>query len=173
MANLSVNRITNANVYIDGIGLLGRAEEIEVAKPKHKMVEHKGLGMAGSAEFWAGVDKLEAKIKWASLYPEVLSAAGSPFVSHSFQVRGSLDQYTSQGRSAQLPVVYLMTAVFKDAGAFTFKQHENVDSTSTLTVYHSELYVAGTQMHLYDVLANINVVNGVDQLAQLRSNLGG
>ena len=52
MANLSVNRITNANVYIDGIGLLGRAEEIEVAKPKHKMVEHKGLGMAGSAEFW-------------------------------------------------------------------------------------------------------------------------
>jgi P2 family phage contractile tail tube protein len=66
-----------------------------------------------------------------------------------------------------------MTAVFKDAGAFKFKQHENVDSTSTLTVYHSELYVAGTQMHLYDVLANIYVVNGVDQLAQLRSNLGG
>ena len=49
MPNLSVNRITNANVYLDGIGLLGRAEEIEVAKPKHKMVDHKGLGMAGSA----------------------------------------------------------------------------------------------------------------------------
>jgi uncharacterized protein len=88
-------------------------------------------------------------------------------------VRGSLDQYTSQGRTAELTVVYLMTGVFKDAGAFTFKQHENVDTNSTITVYHSELYVAGVQMHLYDVLTNIYVVNGIDQLTQFRSNLGG
>ena len=171
--DISVNRITNANIYMDGTGLLGRAEEVEVAQPHHRMVDHKGLGMAGTAEFWAGVDKLEAKIKWASLYPEALTAAASPFTSHSFQVRGSLEQYTSQGRNAELPVVYLMTAVFKDAGAFRFRQHENVDSTSSLTVYHSELYVAGVQIHLYDVLANIYVVNGVDQLAVFRANLGG
>jgi hypothetical protein len=153
--------------------LLGRAEEIEVAQPKHRMVDHKGLGMAGTAEFWAGVDKLEAKIKWASLYQEALSAVASPFVSHLFQVRGSIEQYTSQGLTAELPLVYLMTGVFKEAGSFTFRQHENVDGTSVVTVYHSELYVAATQIHLYDVLANIYVVNGVDQLAAFRSNLGG
>jgi len=28
------------------------------------MADHKALGMAGTAEFWAGVEKLEAKIKW-------------------------------------------------------------------------------------------------------------
>jgi Bacteriophage tail tube protein len=171
--DISVNRITNANIYIDGAGLLGRAEEIQVAQPKHVMVDHKGLGMAGVAEFWAGVDKLEAKIKWASLYPEALAAVGSPFQSHMLQVRGNIEQYTSQGRSAELPVVYLMTGVFKDAGAFNFKQHENVDTTSVIAVYHSELYVAGAQIHLYDVMANIYVVNGVDQLAQFRSNIGG
>jgi P2 family phage contractile tail tube protein len=66
-----------------------------------------------------------------------------------------------------------MTGVFKDAGGFAFKQHENVDTTSSIAVYHSELYVNGTQIHLYDVLANIYVVNGVDQLAQFRTNLGG
>ena len=171
--DISVNRITNANIYMDGVGLLGRAEEIQVAQPHHRMVDHKALGMAGTAEFWAGVEKLEAKIKWASLYTEVLVASASPFVSHSFQVRGSLAQYTSQGRHAELPVVYLMTGVFKDAGSFTFKQHENVDTTSTITVYHSELFVAGAQIHLYDVMANIYVVNGVDQLAQFRTNIGG
>ena len=169
--DISVNRITNANIYMDGIGLLGRAEEIEVAQPRQKMIDHKALGMVGTAEFWAGVEKLEAKIKWASLYPEALAAAGSPFVSHSFQVRGSLAQYTSQGRSGELPVIYLMTGVFKDAGAFVFKQHENVDTTSVISVYHSELYIGGSQIHLYDVLANIYVVNGVDQLSQFRANL--
>lgn len=171
--DVSVNRITNANIYIDGTGLLGRAEDIEIAQPHHLMVDHKGLGMAGTAEFWAGVEKLESRIRWASLYPEVLSAAGSPFVSHSFQVRGNLEQYTSQGRSAELPVVYLMTGVFKDPGGFRFRLHENVDTASTITVYHSELYIAGAQIHLYDVLANIFVVNGVDQLAQFRTNIGG
>jgi P2 family phage contractile tail tube protein len=69
--------------------------------------------------------------------------------------------------------VYLMTGVFKDAGTFTFKQHENVDTSSTITVYHSELFVAGAQIHLYDVMANIYIVNGVDQLAKFRTNLGG
>jgi hypothetical protein len=66
-----------------------------------------------------------------------------------------------------------MTGVFKEAGNFTFRQHENVDSVSVISVYHSELYISGTQIHLYDVLANIYVVNGVDQLAAFRSNLGG
>ena len=171
--DVSVNRITNANIYMDGTGLLGRAEEIEVAQPRHKMVDHKALGMAGTAEFCAGVDKLESRIKWASLYPEALAAAASPFISHSFQVRGNLEQYTSQGRTAELPVVYLMTGVFKDAGGLVFRHQENVATTSLISVYHSELYVAGTQIHLYDVLANIYVVNGVDQLAQFRANLGG
>ncbi len=170
--DISVNRITNANIYVDGTGLLGRAEEIEVPQLRHRMVDHKALGMAGTAEFWAGVDKLEAKIKWASLYPEALTVAASPFTAHSFQVRGDLEQYTSQGLSAELPVVYLMTGVFKDAGSLTFRQHENVETTSAITVYHSELYVNGVQIHLYDVLANIYVVNGTDQLANFRTNLG-
>ena len=97
--DISVNRLTNANIYIDGIGLLGRAEEIEVSQPRHRMADHKALGMAGTAEFWAGVDKLEAKIKWASVYPEALP----PPPHHSSRIRfrcvGSLEQYTSQGRN--------------------------------------------------------------------------
>src|SRR5208337_2050545 len=42
--NIQINSLTNANIYIDGVGLLGRAEEIEVANPKHKMIDYKGLG---------------------------------------------------------------------------------------------------------------------------------
>jgi uncharacterized protein len=48
---------------MDGTGLLGRAEEIQVAQPHHYKVDHKALGMVGTAEFWAGVEKLEAKLK--------------------------------------------------------------------------------------------------------------
>ena len=86
--NIQINSLTNANIYIDGVGLLGRAEEIEIANPKHKMIDYKGLGMAGTAELWAGVDKLESKIKWSSFDADTLTLSASPFQTHSFQARG-------------------------------------------------------------------------------------
>jgi len=172
MGLIDVSRITNANIYIDGFSLLGRAEEVELAFPKAKMVDHKGLGMFGTGEFPAGIDKLEAKVKWISVYGEVLSAM-SIFRSHQFQIRASREQYTSQGRTAELPFIGLMTAQFKDGGPLNFKQHEQVDFPSTLVVYHCEYYVAGVQYLLYDLMANMYVVNGVDQLAQFRANIGG
>jgi P2 family phage contractile tail tube protein len=171
--NIQINSLTNANIYIDGVGLLGRAEEIEIANPKHKMIDYKGLGMAGTAELWAGVEKLESKIKWSSFDSDTLAMSASPFQTHSFQARGNLEQYTSQGRSAQLPVVYLMTGIFKDAGSPTFRQHQMVETISVVSIYHCELFVAGVQIYLYDVFANIYVVGGVDQLSTFRSNLGG
>src|SRR5580704_3476376 len=166
--NIQINSLTNANIYIDGVGLLGRAEEIEIANPKHKMIDYKGLGMAGTAELWAGVEKLESKIKWSSFDAETLTMSARPF-----QARGNLEQYTSQGRTAELPVVYLMTGIFKDAGSPTFRQHQMVETTSVVSIYHCELFVAGVQIYLYDVFANIYVVGGVDQLSTFRSNLGG
>ncbi|MGH7865135.1 MAG: phage major tail tube protein [Candidatus Binataceae bacterium] len=171
--NIQINSLTNANVYIDGIGLLGRAEEVEIAHPRHRMVDYKGLGMAGTAELWAGVDKLESRIKWTSFDAETLKLSASPFKSHSFQVRGNLEQYTSQGRNAELPVVYMMTGVFKDAGSSNFKHHQMVETTSVVSVYHAELFVAGVQIYLYDVFANIYLVGGEDQLSQFKTNVGG
>ncbi len=33
MSGISVNRLTNANVYVDGNNLLGRVQEIEAVQP--------------------------------------------------------------------------------------------------------------------------------------------
>ena len=66
-----------------------------------------------------------------------------------------------------------MTGVFKDAGAANLKHQTMVETSSTISVYHCELYVSGTQIYLYDVFANVYVVGGVDQLSTFRTNLGG
>ena len=81
--NIQINSLTNANIYIDGVGLLGRAEEIEIANPKHKMIDYKGLGMAGTAELWAGVEKLESKIKWSSFDAETLTMSSQSHSRHT------------------------------------------------------------------------------------------
>ena len=63
MSKISINRLTNANVYLDGGSMLGRAEEVNLPVLKAKMAEHKALGMVGTIEAFAGFEKLEGKIK--------------------------------------------------------------------------------------------------------------
>jgi ferredoxin--NADP+ reductase len=42
MSKIKINKLTNANVYMNGVNLLGRAEEVQLPQIKHKMAEHKG-----------------------------------------------------------------------------------------------------------------------------------
>jgi len=169
---VNVSRLTNCNVYVDGANLLGMAEEVTVPGIKTKLADHKGLGMVGTLEVPAGIDKIEAKFKWVSIYLEAELAMATPYTTRQFQVRGSIETYTSVGLTAQTPGVWLLTGALKDSGDVAFKQHDNVSKTSTLAVYHLEQYIGGKQVLLYDVMANIYTVNGVDQLAQYRANLG-
>ena len=48
--NITVQSLHNAAVYLDSIGYVGRAAELEMPHVKKKMVDHNGLGMAYDLE---------------------------------------------------------------------------------------------------------------------------
>lgn len=168
-----INRITNCNVYLDGASMLGRAEEIDLPEVKQIMQEHKALGMQGKVEFPAGIDKLEAKIKWNSFYPEVLRKIGNPFKSLQLQARGSLESYTGQGRTSEVPVVTLMTGIFKKFPLGKFKPHDNVELESELAIHYVKQTIDGQDIIEIDVLANIFRIGTGDLLERFRINIGG
>lgn len=174
MANVLIHRITNANVYMDGANLLGRAEEIELPQVKVKMAEHKALGMVGTIRAFAGIEALEGKIKWASFYADVLKKAANPFKTVQLQVRGSLEGWnTPAGRNAERPVVAVMQVLFKNFPLGNFKQHENVELTTEFDAWMVKLTVEGQDVLEIDVAANIYKAGGVDMLANYRANIGG
>lgn len=170
---IQINRVTNANVYINGNNLIGRAEEINLPQVKFKTAEHKALGMVGVAEFFSGMEKMEAKIKWNSLYPEVMKVVANPFATAQLMARASLETYDSTGRTAQVPVVVVMQVASKDIPMGNYKQHDNVELETNLTVYACKLTIDGQEILDVDVLANIYKVDGVDLLATYRTNIGG
>lgn len=172
MSKIKINRLTNANIYMDGNNLLGRAEEIQLPQIKHKMVEHKALGMVGSAEFFAGIDKLESKIKWNSLYTEVLKKAANPFKSVQIQARASLETYNSMGKLAEVPAIAYISGTFKEFPLGTFKPQDNAEYETTMSVNYAKLVVAGEEIFEIDVLENIYKVGGIDVLAVYRANIG-
>ncbi len=173
MANIAVNKLTNANVYVDGVSFLGRAEEVTLPAIKAKTVEHKGLGMVGVVELPAGIEKMEAKIKWSSLYPEVLYKVANPYKPVQLQLRASLESFDSSGRIAQLPVVCFMTASFKTFPGIGFKHQDPAEVETELAVSYYKLQVGGMDVVEVDAFANIWKVNKEDILATYKANIGG
>lgn len=169
---LKVNRLTNANIYVNGTNFLGRAEEVKLPEVNHMVSEHRALGMVGKVEMFSGIDKMEASIKWNSFYADVLRAAANPTVPVEIQVRASIEEYTGNVRTAETAAVAYITGQFKNVPTGMFKQHDNVELESKLTVWAIKLEIGGVAIYEVDVLNNIYKVDGVDLLENYRSNLG-
>ena len=170
---IQINRITNANVYLNGNSLLGTVDEITLPDISVKETEHKALGMVGTIQLPSGFDKLEGRIKWNSFYLDVWLRFGNPFVPVQLQCRASVDTYTSQGRIAQVPLVTFLTATIKKLPLGTFKQHDNAEFQSDYTSTYVKQQMNGQDVIELDTLANIFKVGGVDQLDIYRNNIGG
>lgn len=173
MASLVVNTLWNVNVYLAGIGLLGRAAEATVPQPKRLTTDYKGLGMAGRVKVPIGWDALESRIKWSSFDDTTIAQLASSTTMQQLSFLGDLQTLAAAGEIAEAPVIMNMTAICKDIGALDFKAQELVEFTSMFDVYHVDLSVAGAQVYVYDAMSNLYIVGGVDQLAQYRANIGG
>lgn len=169
---IETNRITNANVYIDGTSLLGKVEEATLPDIKKVMVEHKALGLIGKPEFVAGLDKMEAKLKFNSIYPDVLKAAGGYGNSVKIQLRSSVEVYEAGSRTAQKPYVVFLVGQFTNLPAGGFKAMENVEFEANMSVTAVRIEFDRQELINVDVNANIWIVDGTDQLEEYRANLG-
>lgn len=173
MAGIQLNTLTNANLYIDGNSLLGQAEEFKLPTVKFKQTEHKAVGMVGTIKLPSGIDALEGEVKWNSFYAGVWGKLLNPYAPVQLQARGNLETYNSQGRVLQVPYVVFLTASFVEVPLGDFKQNDKAEFSSKYGATYVKQQVGGINVLEIDVMANIYMVNGVDQLALYRANIGG
>jgi len=170
---IAIKRLTQANVYLNGATLLGRVAEIELPDIKTKQLEHKALGMIGDLEFPSGFEKLEGKLKWASVEADVLVQVFNPFKAAQLMVRSSLESYTNLGRVTEDPVVIYLDVMFKVAQNPNFKPNESVEMEAEYNAMYMKQVIGGQDIVEIDMLSNTFKVGGVDLLTNYRSNLGG
>ncbi|MNK92936.1 Phage tail tube protein FII [compost metagenome] len=172
MAGFSAHRISNANVYLDGASFFGKLEEVDLGSIKTVTSDFQGLGMVGLIELPDGIDKLEGKFVWNSLYYEAASKLVTPFKSVQLQCRNNVQVFNSAGLVEELPLVTTMTITGKE---YQLGGHKPRDPTKYETPF-SATYVRqvlnGQEIVLLDWLANIFKVGGKDQLAKYRQNIG-
>lgn len=170
---LTVSKIINANVYINGADQLGRVSEAKLPELVAATTEHKGLGMIGVLELPAGMQVLTMTLKWAGFYGDVAALSANPFKTHSLQFRASHETYGADGRIAEVPLVATVRGRWKKFQLGTFKPQESAEWEDELTCDYVKVELGGRELVEFDATNNIWRVDGVDLQATFRANLGG
>jgi len=172
MAGLQINRITNANIYLDGNNLYGKAEEVDLGEIKFIMSDFTALGMFGTAKLPDGMEAVEGKIVWKSLYGNTDLLSASPFKSVSLQCRSSIRVFNSQGLAQEQALVWLLTVSFSGYKLGSYKAHEAAQYETPFVASSVRQLIDGREVLMFDCFNNIYRVDGVDQLARTRANMG-
>jgi len=167
-----INKLYQSNVYIDGDSYLGKASEVTLPEINIKTIEHDGLGMLGVPETFAGIEKMEATLKFNSFYPEILKKISNPLKSNIFQIRGNLEKNTSGGVISNVPVIAILNMKMKSDKGDALKRGEAAGKEHSFSVNSYKLVIDGDVMHDIDIFSETYIVNGVDIMEEAKKNLG-
>ena len=167
-----INKLLNANIYLEDKSWAGRADEIELPVLKYLFADHGPLGQFGKTSYPSGAEQMECKIKWNGPYPEVQKRMANPFKALRIMARGSMDVYEGSDRVAQQPYTCYITGNSKSVPLGNLKQNENAEFESELAVSYVKLEINKLPILEFDAENNILIVDGEDLLADWRENLG-
>ena len=167
-----IHQIVNANTYMDGNSLLGKAKEFKLPDLEFEFIEHKGLGLHGTVKLPAGLNAMEGEVIWDSFYPEVRAKAYNPYKNVQLMTRSNVQVFDSRGLAAEEALVTIMNVAFNKTTGGSLKNKEATEHSDTFQISSIKQTLAGKEVLFVDVLANIYRVNGQDVLQKYRTNIG-
>ncbi|MEZ0577083.1 phage major tail tube protein [Halodesulfovibrio aestuarii] len=163
------NVLKSANLFVDGYGFAGNLKEVKLPELSLKLEQFRAGGMDAPISLDKGMEELVVTFSTTKNCVETLNLFG---VNKDSGVRltakGSLESYDG----TITPVTVNMTGkVTKIApGAWSEGGESSTEYTVNLSFY--KYTQNGKEVHEIDVLNMKRIINGVDQLAQHRANLG-
>lgn len=150
--------------FVDGFGTAGKITKLSLPKLAIKTDEHRGGGMDGSVEIDMGLDKMEAGAEFAEYLPDLMAVLGTGKL---LTARGSIE-----GPDGKIPVVAKMRGLWKevDMGDWQPGDKSSLKMATAVNVY--KLIIGARTVFDIDVAAGKRIIDGIDQLAQRRANLG-
>lgn len=162
--------LKNFNIFVNGKGLAGVADEFERPKISLKTDDHRAGGMDSEIEVDMGTEKMEAKFKLADPDPDVLGLVGlADGNSARVVAKGS---YVRDTDNTRIAVVAEMVGRIKSTDGGAWKSGDKAQDDYEMSVNYYKLTVGGREIYEIDVENMIRRINGVDQLAGIRADIG-
>lgn len=160
--------LKNFNLFVDGRGYAGRAEEVSPPKLTLKTEEFRGGGMDAPAVIDLGMEKLEASFSLVEYDPEILKQFGL--------VSGNSVQITLRGAlvddNTTTPMVIGLRGMFTELDMGKFKAGDKATLQCSVACRYYSLEIDGQSIAEIDVDNMVRKIDGQDVLADIRSALG-
>jgi len=164
------NVLKNLNLFVDGRGYAGNVTDIELPKLTMKTSEYRAGGMDAPIEVEMGMEKLESTFTLNGYDPEVLKLFGlAPGKRKSLTLRGSL---LDEKDGSEKPISINLRGILREVDMGTWKPGEDASMKVAVALSYYKLTHNGIVIYEIDPEGMKRIINGVDQLAQTRTNLG-
>ena len=162
---IAKNTFKNFTLFAGSIGFAGSIEEFQPPALKLKTEDYRAGGMDAPVALDMGMEKLEATGTLTGYEQELLKLVGT---STEFTARGSLATHGGD----ETPVEIKMTALVVSLEPDAWKPGEKAALKFTLALTYYKYTQGGTTLHEIDIPNFKRIINGTDQLATQRRNLG-
>jgi P2 family phage contractile tail tube protein len=162
--------LKNINLFADGRNYMGKVTSMTPPKLKTKDEDYRGGGMGGPVSFAMGYEKLSCSWSLAETDKHLLKLSGL-MAQHAVNVqfRGVVDD--EQGNVGS--IVFTMRGRINEADPGELKPGEKNESKFAMEVNFYEMKVNGELVHYIDVINNVWLIGGVDQMIAHRAILEG
>lgn len=161
--------LSNCAAFIDGVSFAGEVPTLTLPKLTKKTDDYQGGGMSAPIEMGLGLEKLEAAWTTNGVRRESLKYFGLADQTACNAVFRAA--YKGLKGSVKAVIVTLRGAV-KEVDMGDWKPGDKAEIKHAMSVTYYKLEIDGRVMYEIDPLNMIQVVDGVDQLAEERSALG-
>ena len=167
-----INKIIEANAYIDGNSQAGTITEVKFPTLEFNTSESDNLGMAMTISLPDKLKEMDGEITWNSVYPEAEARVLNPFNGIALQLRSNVRRYGSNGLIEEVPMVTFLNIMTysNELGELNMKDAQK--RPVKYKVNSLRQVVNGRETLHIDPWNNIYKVNGVDIFAKMRQNIG-
>ena len=159
----------NTNMFIAGQSLQGDVTSLSLPKVTRKTEEFRGGGMDASVAMDVGLEKLEASFAMSGVRREALKYVGA-FDQNGFDAsfRGAFKGL----RGAVTGVVATLRGGLREVDPGEWSAGSKAEFKYIVDVTYYKLEIDGRVMFEIDPINSVRVIDGVDQLADVRNVLG-
>lgn len=160
--------LKNFNLFVDGRGYAGRAEEVTPPKLTIKTEEIRAGGMDAPISVDLGMEKLECQFSLIEYDPEILKQFGL--------ISGNAVQLTLRGAlvddTTTTPMVIGVRGMFTEVDMGKFKAGDKATLQCSVACRYYSLDIGGNRIIEVDIDNMTRVIDGNDQMAEIREAIG-
>ncbi|KAG8154146.1 phage major tail tube protein [Burkholderia catarinensis] len=159
----------NCNTFVDGRSYAGRATSMTPPKLKIKTDDYRAGGMDATVKVDQGMEALDASFAMATMEYEVLRFFG---LVDQGAFNGVFRSVFMDRRGKTKKVAVYLRGMLYEVDPGDWKPGDKVEAKFSVSCDYYKLEIDGAIVHEIDVFACKRVINGVDQLAEVRKGLG-